>query len=166
MKYLNIKVIFFSLLFIFTSQVSIAASIKGKQFKDWQGRCQTDAKKREFCYILQGFSADGKTPLMITTVDLVQDPKFPIVTLRVSNKLDVKKQVVFQVDKNKPIGLKANCNEKECSIAFPLDKRMLNEFKRGGRGVLGFFAKEKEKPVYFPVSLSGFTKAINTLKKS
>ncbi len=166
MKYLNVKVIFFSLLFAFTSQTAMAASIQGKQFKDWQGRCQANDKNREFCYILQGFSADGKVPLMITTVDLVQDPKFPIITMRVSNKLDLKKQVVFQVDKNKPIGLKANCTENECSIAFRLDKRMLGELKRGGRGVLGFFAKGEDKPIYFPVSLSGFTKAITTLKKS
>jgi invasion protein IalB len=166
MKHLNIKVIFFSLLFAFTSQATMAASIQGKQFKDWQGRCQTNDKNRQFCYILQGFSADGKTPLMITTVDLVQDSKFPIVTMRVSNKLDMEKQVAFQVDKNKPIGLKANCVENECSVAFRLDKRMLGEFKRGGRGVIRFFAKGEEKPVFFPVSLSGFTKAINTLRKS
>lgn len=166
MKHLNIKVAFFSLLFLFTSQLTMAASIEGKTFKDWQGRCQLDANKRKFCYILQGFSADGKTPLMITTVDLVQSPKYPIITMRVSSKLDASKEIIFQVDKNKPIGLKATCTDKECSIVFPLDKRMLGEFKRGNRGVVGFMAKENEKPIYFPVSLSGFTKAINTLKKS
>lgn len=166
MKYLNIKVLFLSISFLFVSQLSLAASIQGKQFKDWGGRCQQDDNNKEFCFIVQVFSADGKTPLMITTVDLKQDPKYPIITMRVSNKLDASKQIMFQVDKNKPIGLKAKCTETECGIVFPLDKRMLGEFKRGAQGVVGFIAKDTAKAIYFPVSLSGFTKAINTLKKA
>ena len=152
------------LLFI-TAQISVAGAIDGKQFKDWQGRCQVDLQK-EFCFLLQGFSADGQTPLMITTVDLAQHPTFPIVTLRVTTKLDPTKDIQFKVDKNTSIHLKAQCTEKECAVAFPLDKRMLTQFKRGARGVLGFLAKESGEAVYFPVSLSGFTKGLQALQKN
>ncbi|MFT5707333.1 MAG: invasion protein IalB [Oceanospirillaceae bacterium] len=164
MKHL-IKLAFMSLLFVLTTQMSMAGAIHGKQFKDWQGRCQS-VQSQELCFIIQVFSANGEAPLMITTVDVKRNAKAPIIIMRVSNKLDDKKEIMFKVDKNQPIGLKAECNEKECSVVFPLDKRMLSEFKRGARAVIGFIAKDTGKPVYLPISLTGFTKAFNTLKKS
>ena len=165
MKHQSIKVILVSMLLLLTAQMSFAGAIHGKKFKDWQGRCQ-QVQNKDFCFILQGFSADGKKALMITTVDVGQHAKYPLVTFIVSAMLDDSKEIQFKVDKNQPIGLKAQCTEKECSIVFPLDKRMLREFKRGNRGIIGFIAKDTGKPVYFPVSLAGFTKAFNTLKKS
>lgn len=164
MNHQSIKVIFVSMLLILTTQMSLAGAIHGKKFKDWQGRCQ-EVQGKDFCFILQGFSADGKRALMITTVDVSQHPKYPLVTFRISSMLDASKEIQFKVDKNKPIGLKAQCTEKECSIVFPLDKRMLAEFKRGNRGVIGFIAQDTGKPVYFPLSLAGFTKALKTLKQ-
>ncbi|MEH6443044.1 MAG: invasion associated locus B family protein [Oceanospirillaceae bacterium] len=165
MKYLGIKLTFMSLLIVLTTQMSMAGTIHGKQFKDWQGRCQP-VKNQELCFIMQIFSVDGKAPLMVTTVDVKRNAKVPVIIMRVSTELDNKKDVMFKVDKNKPIGLKAECNDNECSIVFPLDKRMLGEFKRGNRAVMGFIAKDTGKVVYLPLSLTGFTKAFNTLKKS
>jgi invasion protein IalB len=166
MKYLNIKIVLISISLLLTTQFGIAGAIEGKKFKDWQGRCQP-VKNQDFCYILQGFSADGKKALMITTVDVKQHPKkIPLVTFRVSNDLDPTKEVMFKVDKNEPISIKATCDKERCSMAFGLDKRMLSEFKRGNRGVIGFVAKGSDKPVYYPVSLSGFSKALRELKKS
>ena len=164
MKKSSFTLALMGVLLLISSQFSFAGAIDGKQYKDWQGRCQVELDK-EFCFLLQGFSADGKTPLMITTVDLAQHPKFAIVTLRVTTKLDPTKDIQFKVDKNQSILLQAKCTEKECAIAFPLDKRMLSQFKRGARGVLGFLAKESGEAVYFPVSLSGFTKGLQALKK-
>lgn len=164
MKYVNIA--FISLSLLLTTSHTLAGAIDGQNFTDWQGRCQL-VKDKEFCYILQGFSADGKNPLMITTVDLKQHPKMlPLVTFRLTTDLDANKEVMFKVDKNGPITIKAQCDDKRCSLAFGLDKRMLSEFKRGNRGVIGFVSKKTGKPIYYPVSLAGFSKALRELRKN
>jgi len=165
MKFQSFKVLLLSALVLVASQLSFAGAIDGKKFKDWQGRCQVDSGK-ETCYIIQMLLVDNKEPLMITTVNLVQHPKYPVITLRVPAVLDTTKDVAFKVDKNSPIGLKSQCSEKECGVSFALDKRMLDEFKRGRQGVLAFITKDSGKPVYYPVSLSGITKALAELKKS
>jgi invasion protein IalB len=150
---------------VFSSQFSAAEQINGKTFTDWKGRCQIE-ETQEICFLVQGFSANNKEALMITTVDIKQHPKHPVVMFRLSAMLDATKEIQFKVDKNQPIGLQAKCTENECRVAFPLDKRMLTEFKRGNRGILGFVAKDTAKAFYFPVSLSGFTKGLAALKKN
>ncbi len=165
MQQLSFKIVLASLLMLITTQFSLAGAIHGKPFSDWQGRCEV-VEKKEICFLIQGFSANGKQALMVTTINLKQHPKYPVVTFRVSGLLDATKDIQFKVDKNRPIGLKARCNDKECNIAFPLDARMLKEFKRGNRGIIGFIAKDTGKAVYYPVSLAGFTKGLKALKKS
>jgi len=165
MKDQSIKAVFVSLLLLFAAQLSFAGAIHGKVFKDWQGSCQA-VNGEEICFVVQPLFVDKKATVMVTTVDLVQHPKLPVVTFRLSKMLDPTKDVQFKVDKNQAIGLKAKCNENECLVHFLLDKRMMTEFKRGKQGVLAFIATDTKKPRYFPLSLSGFTKAINTLKKS
>ena len=164
MKYQSIKTIFVSLLFLLTAQLSFAGAIQGKVFKDWQGSCQ-DVNGKEICFVVQPLYVDNKATIMVTTVDLVQHPKLPVVTFRLSKMLDATKDVQFKVDKNQAIGLKAKCSETACLVHFLLDKRMMAEFKRGKQGVLAFIATDTKKPRYFPVSLSCFTKARSALNK-
>jgi len=165
MKYQSIRTIFVSLLFLLTAQLSFAGAINGKAFKDWNGRCEVQDGK-ELCYIVQGYSQDGKNASMFAIVDLLQHKDHPVITIRLPNVVDVTKNLVLVVDKNQPIGLKGKCYENECRTAFVLDKRMLSEFKRGRRGTIIFAVKETGKEARLPISLLGFTKAINTLKKS
>ncbi|NRA19957.1 MAG: invasion associated locus B family protein [Oceanospirillaceae bacterium] len=163
MKYLYFQMLLISTLLL-SAEASLAASIEGKQYKDWRIDCQ-QANGREFCFVSQPLIAKSNGVIMVTTVDIVQHSTLPVVTFRLSTMLDATKEIQFKIDKNQPIGLKAKCNEKECIVNFLLDKRMLNEFKRGSRGVLAFIAKDTNKPKYFPLSLSGFTKAYNRLRK-
>lgn len=153
------------LFMLLISQLSMAGAIHGKTFKDWQGRCEKQAEQPEVCYVVQTLAEKEKPPVMITAVGFRPNEKEPIVIFTLSAALDATKDIQFKIDKNEPIGLQAQCDGKQCRVGFRLDKRMMGEFRKGVEGVLAFIIKDTGKPAYFSVSLRGFTKALNTLKK-
>lgn len=164
MIYPKLKMALIGLMVVATTQFAAAASVNGKQFSDWQGRCEKPQGQAEVCYLLQTLAQKDKPPVMITAIGYRSDQVDPVVIFTVSSALDATKDVQFKVDKNQPIGLNAQCDDKQCRIGFPLDKRMMSEFKRGNEGVLAFILKDSGEPAYFSISLRGFTKGIGALK--
>lgn len=143
-----------------------AAQEEGATFKDWKVSCDTLPEKDEkICHIQQLVTeGEGKNPIMMVAAGYLpglEQPTF-IVTLPLGVLLPP--GLSLQVDNNEAIRFPFEvCDPVGCRAGFDLKDEFLSQLKSGKEAKLTF-ANMQRKTISLPVSLSGFTAGINSLK--
>ena len=144
----------------------LAAPEEGKTFKDWKVNCDTIPDKDEkICHIQQLITdKENDNPIMMVAVGYLpglEKPTF-IVTLPLGVLLPP--GLSLQVDENKAIGFPYEvCDPVGCRAGFDIKDDILQQLKAGNQAKLKF-ANMQRKTITVPISLSGFTGGINSLK--
>lgn len=155
----------------------------GQTFKDWRARCETlkdeAGKEVRQCHIFQAIDLknkkldialgppDGERALRLLTFQIAHNPTKPgqivaILTTPLGTsllpgmriKVDEGKELRFPFERCLTIG---------CRVAMVLDDNLITQMKRGNKAFV-LFHDMRGKGISLPVSLSGFTAALNSLK--
>lgn len=156
-----------SLIIAFALITSLSAAPEdGKTFKDWKVKCDTiPGKDEKICHIQQLITdKENDNPIMVVAVGYLPeltDPTF-IVTLPLGVLLPP--GLSLQIDENKAIGFPYEvCDQVGCRAGFDIKDDILKQLKAGSQAKLTF-ANMQRKTITVPISLSGFTGGINSLK--
>ncbi len=137
-----------------------------KIFKDWANQCETDPNlKKEICYTSQTIVVKGKdAELLNIAVGHVPEAEKPI--LRITTPLGtlLPEGMKVQIDAGEVSRLPfVFCSRIGCHIEVGITDKFLDAIKKGNKIKLTFLDLGG-RSFEVPVSLSGFTKAYNSLQ--
>ena len=137
-----------------------------KVFKDWANQCETDPNlNQEICYTSQTIVVQGKeAELLNIAVGHVPEAEKPI--LRITTPLGtlLPEGMKVQIDAGEVSRLPfVFCSRVGCHIEVGVTDKFLEAIKKGNKIKLTFLDLGG-RSFEVPVSLSGFTKAYNSLK--
>lgn len=143
-----------------------AAPEQDTVFKDWKVNCdQLPGKDEKICHIQQLITdKENDNPIMMAAAGYLPGLELPtfIVTLPLGVLLPP--GISLQVDENKSIAFPYEvCDPVGCRAGFDLKEEFLKQFKAGKEAKLTF-ANTQRKSITIPISLSGFSAGINSLK--
>jgi len=145
-----------------------AAEGKAKSFKDWGYKCeQTPDKKKEICFVFQRISSkkDDKRIADVTIAYLPNiDKPVMVITLPLGVLLPPGIQIGIDEEKKGVRVPFAQCTQAGCQARIALEDKMITKMK-GGKQMVVAFISPPQKQLGFPISLSGFTAALGSLKK-
>jgi invasion protein IalB len=145
---------------------AVAAPKDGQIFKDWRVRCERPADaEKETCYVFQDlWLRKIKQRLLHIAVLYHEGSEKATIILTLPLGILLPPGVEIQVDKTDPIRLAVEqCIEQGCQAITQLDAERLAAFKNGMKARVTF-QDGKRRSITVPVSLRGFTAALNSLK--
>jgi len=160
-----ITAIMFSLMAV---PFQLAAEDKPKSFKDWGYKCETPKGfDQEICFIFQRVT-NKENNKKIADVTVAYAPKVnkPIMVITLPLGVFLPSGIQIKVDDGKEAARApfVQCITDGCQARVPLDDKLMGMMKGGNRLRIAFFTPQ-QKQLAFPISLSGFTAAMNSLKK-
>jgi len=151
-----------------TMRLIAAAEDKVKRFKDCGYKCeQTPDKKKKICFIFQSVSSK-KDDKRIADATIAYLPKVdkPVLVITLPLGVLLPPGIQIGIDEEKK-GIRvpfAQCTQAGCQARMALDDKMVTKMKAGKQMIVAFLTTQ-QKQLGFPISLSGFTAAIGSLKK-
>jgi invasion protein IalB len=157
-----------------TATKSAAQGPKPTTYKDWQVVCAKDDKGTEHCQMGQpiasitiGKDKNGKDvnfPILVTFRYIPGD-KSPILSVNLPLGVPLAPGVGLQIDGGKPkrIPFQMCSPNIGCIAAIQANNSLVTALKKGNKAVLAIALEQKAGKI--PVSLLGFTKAFNHIKK-
>lgn len=140
---------------------------KIKTFGDWGYQCEkTPDGKGEFCYVFQNVTKkDGGQLVLGARVAYRPEQTDPLLVVTVPLGTLLPPGAALVMDGVDPVTLPFFlCAAEGCtSVATPLPAAVIAAMKKGESAVVRIAAPNKQV-VGLPLSLKGFTKAMNTLK--
>ncbi len=137
----------------------------GEQIGDWTFQCQALTASDTRCSISQVvFNPQKKPVVRATFLPLGKNKKLGLVVLAplgmflgtgIAGKIDEGKQFNFILQ---------HCGKQGCRAAIQVSDKMKSALQKGSRLALAFKMRANAKAVLVPISLKGFTKALNALK--
>jgi invasion protein IalB len=137
-----------------------------KVFKDWRVQCEKREEGNELCFIFQDVVLkEGNRHLLRLEIGYVPDKKDQIVAvITVPLGIALPPGVLLKVDEGKDLRLPVeHCIPQGCRILFPVDHDLLAMLKAGKQATVTV-QNMNHQSVAIPVSLAGFTAAINNLR--
>lgn len=133
-------------------------------FNDWKVRCEKLQNGGERCYMFQVLvRKENRDPILHIAIGRSQPGAQPVALLTLPLGVILPPGVTMQIDsgvqKKVPWEI---CARAGCRAAVPLDASVVQAMKAGQRAVIGFVGPDR-KQHELPVSLSGFTAAMNAL---
>ena len=156
------------------AQETAAKASKPITYKDWQVVCAKDDKGKEHCQMGQpvasitiGKDKDGKDvnfPILVTFRYIPGD-KTPILSVNLPLGVPLAPGVGLQIDGGKPIRVPFQmCSPNiGCIAAIQAKNSLVTALKKGNKAILAIALEQKAGKI--PVSLQGFTKAFNHIKR-
>ncbi len=165
-KYSLITAILFALV---TVPLHSAAEDKAKSFKDWGYKCEkSQGDEKEICFIFQRItSKNDNKRIADTTIAYLPKVDKPVMVITLPLGVFLPAGIQLTVDEAKDEAARApfiQCIQDGCQARAQLDDKLIAKMKGGKRIVVAFLTPQ-QKQLAFPISLSGFTAAIDNLKK-
>ncbi len=139
----------------------------GQRFKDWAAKCQKPADdKPEQCFVFQDLVLkDKKQRVLLIRVAIPPSRKDPVAVLTLPLGISLPPGVSIRVDDGEPVRVQVErCVANGCIAGFPLENELLASFKAGAKAYVTI-QDSRRKPATLPISLSGFTAAVKSLRK-
>ena len=148
--------------------VASAQDDDGVTFGDWGYRCdKSEDGSEELCYVFQNVTrTEGGQFVMGARIAYRPDQPDPLIVVTVPLGSLLPPGVALTMEGVEPVKMPffLCANEGCTTIATPLPAAMVTAMKKGNRAVVRI-AAPNQQVVGLPLSLSGFTKAMATLKK-
>jgi len=146
---------------------AVFAAKDGERYQDWTVSCVTIKKTgKDNCTIFQNVVTGDDKKQIILRIVIAYVPKQdkPAAIITVPLGVLLRPGVQMKIDKGKPIRLPIDiCMPVGCQTGMALDSDLLKSMLRGNKMFVSFFdALQKQRNI--PVSLNGFTAALNSLK--
>ena len=135
-------------------------------FKDWRIQCEKPEGDEEHCHIFQSVVLkEGNRRLLHLGVGYVPDQEDQVVAIfTLPLGISLPPGITLQVDEGESMRLPVeHCIPQGCRVLVPLDAKLLGTLKAGNKATVTF-SDTARQPVGVPVSLQGFTAALNALK--
>lgn len=142
--------------------VSLAPSVMAEDFGAWSLICN-DTEER--CAISQVVAIDPEANkvMMGVSVNYAEISEDPMLNIRFANQAVKGAGVGLKVDGHQPIQFPiSDCNDKGCRASIWMDSQLIEEMRKGEVAVVAYLLPPK-KQVTLPVSLDGFSDAIDHL---
>ena len=166
-----------------STSVAEAAPEHGKNYKDWKISCEEykdpkGAKKRQ-CHMFQAIDLKNdkldislESPkegsLRLLTFQIAYNkakPEHPIAIMTTPLGTSLRPGLSLKIDDGKELKLPfERCLNVGCRVGFLLDGTLVSEMRKGKKGQIVFYDM-RGKGISLPVSLSGFTAALRSLKE-
>jgi invasion protein IalB len=145
------------------------ADEKTKSFKDWGYKCeQPKGADKELCFIFQRISSkEGDKRIADATIAYLPKVNEPVLVVTLPLGVFLPAGIKLQIDDSKDDSARAQfiqCIQDGCQARVKLENKMVNKMKSGKKMIVAFLTPQ-QKQLAFPISLSGFTAAMNSLKK-
>jgi invasion protein IalB len=166
LRILVINIFYIGLAMFMAFAQAVAAPKDGQIFKDWRVRCERPAEaEKATCYIFQDlWLRKIKQRLLHIAVAYHEGSEKATIILTLPLGILLPPGVEIQVDKTEPFRLAVEqCIEQGCQAITQLDAERLAAFKNGMKARVTF-QDGKRRAITVPVSLRGFTAALNSLK--
>jgi len=160
-----ITAVLFSLL---AAASQLSAAEEPKHYKDWGYKCETPKGfDKEICFVFQRIT-NKENNQKIADATIAYPPKVdkPVMVITLPLGVFLPTGIQLKVDKGDEAARAPfmQCIKDGCQARLVLDGALMNKMKAGNRLRVAFFTPQK-KELAFPISLSGFTAAVNSLKK-
>lgn len=146
--------------------VASAAPEDGQTFKDWQMRCDKPTEpEKESCFMYQNLMLkEGSRQLLNVAVAYPPNQRIPVAILTIPLGISLPPGISVKVDDGEAIRLAVEyCVQQGCKTALRLNEKWLGLFKAGHQAQVTFHDGTR-RAITVPVSLNGFTAAINALR--
>lgn len=158
-----------TMLFLCSLPLQLAAEETNKSFKDWGYKCESPkGSNKKICFIFQRISSKEKDERIAdATIAYLPNVDKPVMVITLPLGVFLPAGIKMQVDDAKDDAVRApfvQCIQDGCQARMQLETKMINKMK-GGKKMIVAFLTPQQKQLAFPISLSGFTSAINSLKK-
>lgn len=158
-----------TILFFGSLPLQLAAEDKVKSFKDWGYKCESPkGSDTKLCYIFQRISSkEGDKRIADATSAYLPKVEKPVMVITLPLGVFLPAGIKMQIDDSKDDAVRApfvQCIQDGCQARMQLDNKMITKMK-GGKKMIVAFLTPQQKQLAFPISLSGFTAAIGSLKK-
>lgn len=152
---------------LFVVHATSIAAKDGQAYKDWKVQCAANktGDSSNNCHIFQNLvSKKGNKRILHVAVGYAPGHKDPAAIITMPLGLSLLPGITIQVDdqKSKRFPFQA-CFKTGCQIGFSMNNKLLGDFKSGRQLTVTFFDL-KQQAIKIPVSLSGFSAAMKTLK--
>lgn len=153
---------------VMLAQAAVAEDKKQVTYGDWGYQCESGPEGApEFCYIFQNVTKkdDGQLVLgaRLAYRDEVADPLL-VVTVPLGTLLPPGAALVMEGVEPVKLAFFLCAKEGCTTVATPLPAAMISAMKKGDGASIRIAAPNKQV-VALPLSLNGFTKAVNSIKK-
>ena len=137
----------------------------GKIHDTWGVRCNTPTGAPAACQIFQNIVVkDSRQPILNFAISFADDAKTAVGIFVMPLGIYLPPGLTLQVDDGQIYEMAIEiCGLKGCRVRFGFDENLMNLFKRGKAARITFSGGD-QKPIRIPVSLKGFTAALNDLK--
>jgi invasion protein IalB len=146
---------------------SVAAE-KSKSFKDWGYKCEKPTgSEKEICFIFQRISSkENDKRIADATIAYLPKVDKPVMVITLPLGVFLPAGIQIKIDEGEEAARAPyiQCIQDGCQTRVQLDDKLIAKMK-GGRRMIVAFLTPQQKQLAFPISLSGFTAAINSLKK-
>lgn len=150
---------------MFTAQAR-AQNPHGKIFDAWRVQCNSPTGAPSLCRIFQNIVIkDSREPILRFFVGYGEQADTPVGLFVVPLGVHLPSGVTLKIDDGQTYQLNVEvCLPQGCQIRFGFDENFLNLFKRGSGATVSFFGGANRQPYDIPVSLKGFTAALDALR--
>jgi invasion protein IalB len=158
-----------TVLFLATLPLQLAAESEPKSFKDWGYKCESpQGSDSQLCFIFQRISSkEGDKRIADATIAYLPKVEKPVMIITLPLGVFLPAGIKMQVDEAKDDAVRApfvQCIQDGCQARVQLENKMVTKMK-GGKKMIVAFLTPQQKQLAFPISLSGFTAAMGSLKK-
>ena len=157
-----------TLLMLATMPFQLSAEENSKSFKDWGYKCETpQGSDQKICFIFQRITSkkDDKRVADATIAYLPKvDKPVMVITLPLGVFLPAGIQLKIDDSEDAANAPYVQCIQDGCQARIAMDDKMITKMK-GGKMLNIAFLTPQQKQLGFPISLNGFTAAIDSLKK-
>jgi invasion protein IalB len=138
----------------------------GKVFDAWRVQCNSATGAPSACRTFQNVVLkESREPILQVLVGFPDQSKFPIGQFVVPLGVHLPSGVRLKIDDGQEYQLSVEvCLPQGCQIRFGFDENFLNLFKKGTQATVSFYGGAKHQPYNVPVSLKGFTAALDAIK--
>lgn len=143
-----------------------AAPEEGKTFDDWKVGCDKKPDSEEKICHLQQLITEGekKNPVLMVAAGYLPGREAPTIIVTLPLGVLLPPGLTLQVDDNDAVAFPFEvCDPVGCRAGIELKDPLLKQFKSGNKAKLTF-ASMQRKPIGVPISLSGFTAGLKSLK--
>lgn len=156
------------LLGLATAPFQLAAEEKAKDFKDWGYKCEKpQGYEKELCFIFQRVTKkDDQKRIADATIAYLPKVDNPVMVITLPLGVFLPAGIQLKIDDSEEAARApyVQCIEDGCQARIALDTKMITKMKSGKMLKIAFLTPQ-QKQLAFPISLNGFTAAIDSLKK-
>jgi invasion protein IalB len=148
--------------------IQSSAEEKTKSFKDWGYKCEKPkGAEKEICFIFQRISSkENDKRIADATIAYLPKVDKPVMVITLPLGVFLPAGIQLKIDEGDEAARAPfiQCIQDGCQTRVQLDDKLITKMKGGKRLIVAFLTPQ-QKQLAFPISLSGFTAAIGSLKK-